>query len=206
MKIISFEGIEGVGKSTQINMLNDYLKTKGMKTEILREPGSTDIGEKIRDILLNSSDEIADEAELLLMFTSRAQLIKEKVLGSNLDFILFDRFYDASIAYQGYGRGLSLDFITNLISFSKCPVPEITFLLDISVEDGFSRKIDDVKDRIESSGLEFFNNVREGYLEVAKSNPRRVKVLDASKKIEDLHTEIIGYANKILWLSINVSG
>jgi dTMP kinase len=198
MKIISFEGIEGVGKSTQINMLNDYLKTKGMKTEILREPGSTDIGEKIRDILLNSSDEIADEAELLLMFTSRAQLIKEKVLGSNLDFILFDRFYDASIAYQGYGRGLSLDFITNLISFSKCPVPEITFLLDISVEDGFSRKIDDVKDRIESSGLEFFNNVREGYLEVAKSNPRRVKVLDASKKIEDLHTEIIGYANKIL--------
>jgi len=198
MKIISFEGIEGVGKSTQINMLNDYLKTKGMKTKILREPGSTDIGEKIRDILLNSSDEIADEAELLLMFTSRAQLIKEKVLGSNLDFILFDRFYDASIAYQGYGRGLSLDFITNLISFSKCPVPEITFLLDISVEDGFSRKIDDVKDRIESSGLEFFNNVREGYLEVAKSNPRRVKVLDASKKIEDLHTEIIGYANKIL--------
>jgi len=198
MKIISFEGIEGVGKSTQINMLNDYLKIKGMKTEILREPGSTDIGEKIRDILLNSSDEIADEAELLLMFTSRAQLIKEKVLGSNLDFILFDRFYDASIAYQGYGRGLSLDFITNLISFSKCPVPEITFLLDISVEDGFSRKIDDVKDRIESSGLEFFNNVREGYLEVAKSNPRRVKVLDASKKIEDLHTEIIGYANKIL--------
>ena len=198
MKIISFEGIEGVGKSTQINMLNDYLKAKGMKTEILREPGSSDIGEKIRDILLNSSDEIADEAELLLMFTSRAQLIKEKVLESNLDFILFDRFYDASIAYQGYGRGLSLDFITNLISFIKCPVPEITFLLDISVEDGFSRKVNDIKDRIESSGLKFFNNVREGYLEVAKLNPGRVKVLDASKSIEDLHAEIIGYANKIL--------
>ena len=155
MKIISFEGIEGVGKSTQINMLNDYLKAKGMKTEILREPGSTDIGEKIRDILLNSSDEIADEAELLLMFASRAQLINEKVLESNLDFILFDRFYDASIAYQGYGRGLSLDLITNLISFINCPVPEITFLLDIRVEDGFSRKVNDVKDRIESSGLVF---------------------------------------------------
>ena len=151
-----------------------------------------------RQILLNSSDEIADEAELLLMFTSRAQLIKQKVLESNLDFILFDRFYDASIAYQGYGRGLSLDFITNLISFIKCPVPEITFLLDISVEDGFSRKVNDVKDRIESSGLKFFNNVREGYLEVAKLNPGRVKVLDASKSIEDLHAEIIGYANKIL--------
>ena len=184
MKIISFEGIEGVGKSTQINMLNEHLKDRGLKTEILREPGSTITGEKIRDILLNSSDGLADEAELLLMFASRAQLIKEKVLDSNLDFILFDRFYDASIAYQGYGRDLSLNFITTLISFINCPAPDITFLLDISVEDGFSRKVNDVKDRIESSGLDFFNNVREGYLEVAKSDPERVKVLDASKTIE----------------------
>ncbi len=198
MKIISFEGIEGVGKSTQINMLNEHLKDRGLKTEILREPGSTVTGEKIRDILLNSSDELADEAELLLMFASRAQLIKEKVLDSNLDFILFDRFYDASIAYQGYGRDLSLNFITTLISFINCPAPDITFLLDISVEDGFSRKVDDVKDRIESSGLDFFNNVREGYLKVAKSNPERVKVLDASKTIEDVHDEIIEYVNKLL--------
>ena len=198
MKIISFEGIEGVGKSTQINMLNDHLKARGLKTEILREPGSTVTGEKIRDILLNSSDELADEAELLLMFASRAQLMKEKVLDSNIDFILFDRFYDASIAYQGYGRNLSLDFITSLVSFVNCPAPDITFLLDISVDDGFSRKVDDVKDRIESSGLDFFNNVREGYLKVAKSNPERVKVLDASKTIEDVHVEIIEYVNKIL--------
>ena len=198
MKIISFEGIEGVGKSTQINMLNEHLKDRGLKTEILREPGSTITGEKIRDILLNSSDGLADEAELLLMFASRAQLIKEKVLDSNLDFILFDRFYDASIAYQGYGRDLSLNFITTLISFINCPAPDITFLLDISVEDGFSRKVNDVKDRIESSGLDFFNNVREGYLEVAKSDPARVKVLDASKTIEDVHDEIIEYVNKLL--------
>ena len=198
MKIISFEGIEGVGKSTQINMLNEHLKDRGLKTEILREPGSTITGEKIRDILLNSSDGLADEAELLLMFASRAQLIKEKVLDSNLDFILFDRFYDASIAYQGYGRDLSLNFITTLISFINCPAPDITFLLDISVEDGFSRKVNDVKDRIESSGLDFFNNVREGYLEVAKSEPERVKVLNASKTIEDVHDEILQYVNKLL--------
>ena len=198
MKIISFEGIEGVGKSTQINMLNEHLKDRGLKTDILREPGSTITGEKIRDILLNSSDGLADEAELLLMFASRAQLIKEKVLDSNLDFILFDRFYDASIAYQGYGRDLSLNFITTLISFINCPAPDITFLLDISVEDGFSRKVNDVKDRIESSGLDFFNNVREGYLEAAKSDPERVKVLDASKTIEDVHDEIIEYVNKLL--------
>ena len=198
MKIISFEGIEGVGKSTQINMLNEHLKDRGLKTDILREPGSTITGEKIRDILLNSSDGLADEAELLLMFASRAQLIKEKVLDSNLDFILFDRFYDASIAYQGYGRDLSLNFITTLISFINCPAPDITFLLDISVEDGFSRKVNDVKDRIESSGLDFFNNVREGYLEAAKSDPERVKVLDASKTIENVHDEIIEYVNKLL--------
>ena len=179
-------------------MLNEHLKDRGLKTEILREPGSTITGEKIRDILLNSSDGLADEAELLLMFASRAQLIKEKVLDSNLDFILFDRFYDASIAYQGYGRDLSLNFITTLISFINCPAPDITFLLDISVEDGFSRKVNDVKDRIESSGLDFFNNVREGYLEVAKSDPERVKVLDASKTIEDVHDEIIEYVNKLL--------
>ena len=85
-----------------------------------------------------------------------------------------------------------------LISFINCPAPDITFLLDISVEDGFSRKVNDVKDRIESSGLDFFNNVREGYLKVAKSNPERVKVLDASKTIEDVHVEIIEYVNKIL--------
>ena len=132
------------------------------------------------------------------MFASRAQLMKEKVLDSNLDFILFDRFYDASIAYQGYGRNISLDFISSLVSFVNCPAPDITFLLDISVDDGFSRKVDDVKDRIESSGLDFFNNVREGYLKVAKSNPERVKVLDASKTIEDVHVEIIEYVNKIL--------
>ena len=198
MKIFSFEGIEGVGKSTQINLLKEYLETNGYNTEILREPGSTITGESIRSILLDSKENLSSESELLLMFAARAQLISEKVNNSNSDIILFDRFYDASIAYQGYGRGLSLDLITNLISFINCPVPEITFLLDIRVEDGFSRKANDVKDRIESSGLEFFNNVREGYLEVAKLNPGRVKVLDASKSIEDLHAEIIGYANKIL--------
>ena len=198
MKIFSFEGIEGVGKSTQINLLKEYLENSGYSTEILREPGSTITGESIRSILLDSKENLSSESELLLMFAARAQLISEKVNSSNSDIILFDRFYDASIAYQGYGRGLSLDLITNLISFINCPVPEITFLLDIRVEDGFSRKVNDVKDRIESSGLEFFNNVREGYLEVAKLNPGRMKVLDASKNIEDLHAEIIGYANKIL--------
>ena len=198
MKIISFEGIEGVGKSTQIKMLDEHLKSKGLSTEILREPGSTVIGEKIRDILLNSDEDLSSETELLLMFSARAQLIKEKIINSSNDFILFDRFFDASSAYQGYGRGLSLKLINNLIEFTKCPIPDITFLLDISVDEGFKRKTNDTKDRIESSGDTFFENVRQGYLDLSKNN-NRIKVLDAQKSIIDLHQEIITITNQYIY-------
>ena len=197
MKIISFEGIEGVGKSTQIKMLDEHLKSKGLSTEILREPGSTVTGEKIREILLNSDEDLSSETELLLMFSARAQLIKEKIINSSNDFILFDRFFDASSAYQGYGRGLSLKLINNLIEFTKCPIPDITFLLDISVDEAFKRKINDTKDRIESSGDTFFENVRQGYLDLSKNN-NRIKVLDAQKSIIDLHQEIITITNQYI--------
>ena len=197
MNIISFEGIEGVGKSTQIKMLDEHLKSKGLSTEILREPGSTVIGEKIRDILLNSDEDLSSETELLLMFSARAQLIKEKIINSSNDFILFDRFFDASSAYQGYGRGLSLKLINNLIEFTKCPIPDITFLLDISVDEGFKRKTNDTKDRIESSGNTFFENVRQGYLDLSKNN-NRIKVLDAQKPINDLHQEIVTITNQYI--------
>ena len=197
MKIISFEGIEGVGKSTQIKMLDEYLISKGFATEVLREPGSTLTGEKIRDILLNSDEDLSSETELLLMFSARAQLIKEKIINSSNDFILFDRFFDASSAYQGYGRGLSLKLINNLIEFTKCPTPDITFLLDISVDEGFKRKTNDTKDRIELSGDTFFENVRRGYLDLSKNN-NRIKVLDAQKPINDLHKEIITITNQYI--------
>ena len=197
MKIISFEGIEGVGKSTQIKMLDEYLISKGFATEVLREPGSTLTGEKIRDILLNSDEDLSSETELLLMFSARAQLIKEKIINSSNDFILFDRFFDASSAYQGYGRGLSLKLINNLIEFTKCPIPDITFLLDISVDEGFKRKTNDTKDRIELSGDTFFENVRRGYLDLSKNN-NRIKVLDAQKPINDLHKEIITITNQYI--------
>jgi len=197
MKIISFEGIEGVGKSTQIKMLDEHLKSKGLSSEILREPGSTVTGEKIRDILLNSDEDLSFETELLLMFSARAQLIKEKIINSRNDFILFDRFFDASSAYQGYGRGLSLKLINNLIEFTKCPIPDITFLLDISVDEGFKRKTNDTKDRIESSGNTFFENVRQGYLDLSKNN-NRIKVLDAQKPINYLHQEIITITNQYI--------
>ena len=198
MKIISFEGIEGVGKSTQINLLKDYLESKGLTVTVLREPGSTITGENIRSILLDSKENLSEESELLLMFAARAQLISEKVLNNNVDVILFDRFYDASIAYQGFGRGLSINFIKNLIDFTKCPTPDLTFLLDISVQDGFERKIADIKDRIESSGDEFFNKVRNGYLEIANEQPGRIKIIDAMDSIESIYEKIIEHVNQTI--------
>ena len=198
MKIFSFEGIEGVGKSTQINLLKEYLQTNGYNTEILREPGSTITGESIRSILLDSKENLSSESELLLMFAARAQLISEKVNNSNSDIILFDRFYDASLAYQGFGRNLPIDFIQSLITFINCPEPCLTFLLDISVQDGFERKVNDVKDRIESAGNEFFKKVREGYLEIAKNNQNRIKVIDAMQSIDDINKSIIDHVNPLL--------
>lgn len=198
MKIISFEGIEGVGKSTQINLLKDYLESKGLTVTVLREPGSTITGESIRSILLDSKENLSEESELLLMFAARAQLISEKVLDNNVDVILFDRFYDASIAYQGFGRGLSINFIKNLIDFTKCPTPDLTFLLDISVQDGFERKVADIKDRIESSGDEFFNKVRNGYLEIANDQPGRIKIIDAMDSIESIYEKIIEHVNQTI--------
>ena len=135
MKIISFEGIEGVGKSTQINLLKDYLENKSYKVEIYREPGSTVASEKIRDILLDNEIDLSNETELLLMFAARSELVAKKINKSDCDFLLLDRFYDASLAYQGYGRNLSIDFINNLIEFINCPKPNNSFLLDISVKD-----------------------------------------------------------------------
>ena len=194
MKIISFEGIEGVGKSTQINLLKDYLKSKNYLIEIYREPGSTPVGEKIRDILLDSNNDLSNETELLLMFAARSELIDKKINTSQCDYLLLDRFYDASMAYQGYGRKLSKDFITSLTSFINCPVPDLSFLLDISVKEGFQRKNTDVKDRIESSSNDFFNKVRKGYKTIAKANKNRFEIINADSDIDKIHQIII---NKI---------
>ena len=191
MKIISFEGIEGVGKSTQINLLKDYLESKNYLIEIYREPGSTSVGEKIRDILLDSNNDLSNETELLLMFAARSELIDKKINSSLCDYLLLDRFYDASMAYQGYGRKLSKDFITSLTSFINCPIPDLSFLLDISVKEGFQRKNSDVKDRIESSSNDFFNKVRKGYKTIAKANKNRFEIINAANNIDKIHQIII---------------
>ena len=183
MKFITFEGIEGVGKSTQINLVLDWLKNKGFSTKLLREPGSTNFGEKIRELLLSKESNISAYTELLLMFAARSEMIKEHLIDSKEDFILCDRYYHASIAYQGFGRKLSLDLINILIKGINCPTPDLTIIYDLDVKTGFERKANDDIDRIESSGINFFEDVRNGYKQLAIDRSE-VEILDASEPIE----------------------
>jgi dTMP kinase len=124
-------------------------------------------------------------------------LVKTSLLNPQTDFILCDRFYDASIAYQGYGRGLSLDFIDSLINNINCPIPDLTFLLDLDPLEGFNRKSEDKMDRIESAGIDFFTRVRNGYLQQASTNTSRIKVIDASNDISSISDQILSYFNNI---------
>ncbi len=195
MKIISFEGIEGVGKSTQIELLKKFLENNSKSVEVFREPGSTLSGEKIRDILLDDQYELSSKTELLLMFSARSELVNKKINNSTADYLLLDRFFDASLAYQGYGRNLSIELINKLVDFIDCPLPDLSFLIDISVEEGFARKINDKIDRIESSGYDFFNKVRNGYLEIAKNNEDRFIIINGSKTVDEIHNNIIQNIN-----------
>ena len=195
MKIISFEGIEGVGKSTQIELLKKFLEKNSKSVEVFREPGSTLSGEKIRDILLDDQYDLSSKTELLLMFSARSELVNKKINNSTADYLLLDRFFDASLAYQGYGRNLSIELISKLVDFIDCPSPDLSFLIDISVEEGFARKINDKIDRIESSGYDFFNKVRNGYLEIAKNNEERFIIINGSKTVDEIHNNIIQNIN-----------
>jgi dTMP kinase len=188
MKLISFEGIEGVGKSTQINLIQEWLKTKGLSTKLIREPGSTEFGEKIRELLLSNDSDISAHSELLLMFAARAEMVNEHLVNSKEDILLCDRYYHASIAYQGYGRKLSLELIENLIQNINCPIPDLTIIYDLDVRLGFKRKANDDIDRIESAGENFFEDVRKGYQQIAKDR-EEVVILDASESIEVLNEQ-----------------
>ena len=188
MKLISFEGIEGVGKSTQINLIQEWLKIKGFSSKLIREPGSTEFGEKIRELLLSNDSNISAHSELLLMFAARAEMVNEHLLNSKEDILLCDRYYHASIAYQGYGRRLSLDLIENLIQKINCPIPDLTIIYDLDVRLGFKRKANDDIDRIESAGENFFEDVRKGYQQIAKDR-EEVVILDASESIDVLNQQ-----------------
>lgn len=193
---ITFEGLDFCGKSTQVKLLEQYLKNQGETIRLIREPGGTGISEKIRTILLdNENKEMFYETELLLFSASRAQLVREKVIPylQQGDMVISDRFHDSSIAYQGFGRGLNPAFVRDLQNFAIGEaIPDLTFFIDISIAEMIKRKsaVDPgVIDRIEKSRTEFYEKARNGYLKLAKEESR-YRTIDGTKSIESIH-EII---------------
>ncbi len=190
---ITFEGGDGCGKTTQIKLLDEYLRNKGYKTLLTREPGSKGLGVKVREILLNYDGEVSPVCESFLFLADRAQnvdcIIKPALEDGTI--VICDRHTDSSVAYQGYGRGLDIDRINMLNNIATSGLkPDLTIVLDVDVETS-QKRVGAEKDRMESAGMEFFERVRQGYLEIAKQEPERVKVVDSTQTIEEIHKEIL---------------
>ena len=193
---ITVEGIEGSGKSTLVPFIRDYLLEQGVELVMTREPGGTEIAEKIRDVLLNHYEEkMAEDTELLLFFASRAQHIARKIEPALEEgkTVLCDRFTDASFAYQSGGRGVDESRIAVLEEFvQKGLQPDITILLDVTPEIGLTRiKGRGEPDRFEVEKLEFFERVRAVYLKRAKQYPHRCRIIDANKDLEEVKKDLI---------------
>lgn len=190
---ITFEGPDGCGKTTQMKLLAEYFEKKGKEVVLTREPGGKGLGEKVREILLNYDGEVSDRCESFLFLADRAQNIDIIVNPAVKEgkIVLCDRHIDSTVAYQGYGRGLNIDrinMLNNLATNGK--KPDLTLVFDVDVETSMKR-VGKEKDRMESAGIDFHNKVRKGYLELAKQEPKRIKVLDATKSIEEIHKDVI---------------
>ena len=201
-KFVTFEGIEGCGKTTQIGLAAAWLKERGILSLTTAEPGGTPLGRKIRDILLNRGlCAIGAEAELLLFAAARAQHVREAILPAlNANqWVLCDRFADATLAYQGFGRGLDAAFIRRLNAFSAGSLkPDLTLLFDLPVETGLERakkrtagvRPESAEDRFEQEDLAFHERIRQGYLTLAAAEPDRFRIIDGAADIETVHREV----------------
>ena len=197
---ITFEGADGCGKTTQLNLLKDYLIEKGYEVVLTREPGGKGLGEKLREILLKFDGEVSNRCESFLFLADRAQNIDIIVKPAILDgkIVLCDRHTDSSVAYQGYGRGLDIEEINTLNNLATGGLkPDLTLVFDVDVETSMKR-VGDEKDRMESSGVEFFNKVRNGYLELSKKEPDRIKVIDSTRTIEQVQTDVLNIVDKYI--------
>lgn len=197
---ITLEGADGCGKTTQLNLLKEYLTSKGYEIVETREPGGKGLGEKLREILLNYDGEVSDRCEAFLYLADRAQnidtIIKPAINSGKI--VLCDRHTDSSVAYQGYGREQNIDNINMLNELAVNGVhPDLTIVFDIDTETSMER-VGAEKDRLESAGIEFHKRVRNGYLEIAKKNPQRIKVVDASQTIEDVQRDVIKIVEEVL--------
>ncbi|MDZ4403384.1 dTMP kinase [Prosthecobacter sp.] len=195
--LLSFEGSEGCGKSTQIRLLRERLEKSGRKVEVLREPGGTEIGESIRHLLQHAKEGhcMTPETELLLFAASRAQIVREKIrpLLESGAFVILDRFLDSTTVYQGIARGLPLESVRAINAFAiGGTLPQLTLVLDMDSATAWQRihQTGRELDRIESQPQSFFEKVRQGYLEVARADPSRVKIIDASATPEAVHEAI----------------
>ena len=194
-KFITIDGVEGSGKSTQIDLICSYLQRKGIDVVRTREPGGTDLGEKIRSLLLDvDNKEMHSDTELLLMFSSRNELIQNKIIPAlnKGSWVVSDRFTDASFAYQGGGRMLDLNRISKLESWVLGEFqPNLTLFLDVSIDVGMQRvEARAAKDRIELEERAFFERVRSVFIDRSKSYPERIKLIDASGSISEIHNNI----------------
>ena len=190
---ITFEGADGCGKTTQLNLLYKYLTNKGYDVLVTREPGAKGLGEKLRDILLNYDGDVSDRCESFLFLADRAQHIDNivKPALSKGMIVLCDRHTDSTVAYQGYGRGLDIERINMLNSIATDGLkPDLTFIFDVDVETSMKR-VGNEKDRMENSGQEFFNRVRNGYLQIATEQPERVKVIDSTLSVEMVFESVL---------------
>jgi dTMP kinase len=207
---ITFEGIEGCGKTTQIRMAGDHLRKRQIPVLVTEEPGGAPLGKHIRKLLLNQGDcRIDAKAELLLFAAARAQHVQEVILPALATgrVVLCDRFSDATLAYQGFGRGLSLEFIKSLNEFSAAPLkPDLTLLFDLPVEVGLGRAIDRIahiqgaprEDRFEQEDRAFHQKIRIGYLSLARNEPGRIRMIDASRDVQTISQEVCA----MIWTAI----
>ena len=189
---IVFEGLDGSGKSTQQQLLNDKLQSDKISNISFREPGSTVIGEKIVKIL-QSDQKLSPLSELLLFYVSRSAIIEEKIKPAlaNYDVVICDRYFYSSVAYQGYGRGMNIGFINQINDeVVKNIIPDLIFYMDISWEEKKKRKGININDRFEKEDRVFHNKVRSGYKSMAKKDSDKWKIIDAEENVENISSFI----------------
>ena len=201
---ITFEGLDFSGKSTQAKLLHEYLASKSIKSILLREPGGTKISEKIREIILNPEHlEMTPLTEFMLFSASRSQLVSEVIKPhlKNGYVVICDRYYDSSAAYQSYGGKLELKQVLKVNEIATGNLkPDLTFLIDISPEEAFSRLAGrgDAKDRMENKDLKFYNKVHKGFKKIANKNKKRFVVIKGTLTIELIRSKILKTVNKKL--------
>jgi dTMP kinase len=192
---ITFEGIEGCGKSTQAKLLKEYLEEKGWSVFLTREPGGPKISEAIRKLLLSTENkEMLPETEVLLYMASRSQHTGEWIIPAlqKGKMVISDRYYDSTLAYQGAARRIDIKLIDTITKFATFGIkPDITFLVDLPAEIGLSRISKQDADRLEMESIEFHKKVRKGFIEIAKREKKRYIIVDGTKSVEEIHNEIM---------------